>query len=116
MQKAAPVLVQYGAIPYRITKGGALELLLATTKRSKRWIIPKGVPHKGAEAGKVGCTPVTPLAVHHGHVALGDALGRVHVFAAQEFPVHPINRIDECRHEIGSFRNIGLCRLINPPR
>jgi 8-oxo-dGTP pyrophosphatase MutT (NUDIX family) len=40
-------MVQYGALPYRFTQTGSLEILLVPTKRSQRWIIPKGNPIKG---------------------------------------------------------------------
>jgi 8-oxo-dGTP pyrophosphatase MutT (NUDIX family) len=39
--------IQYAALPYRFTPTAALEILLVTTRRSKRWIIPKGWPIKG---------------------------------------------------------------------
>jgi 8-oxo-dGTP pyrophosphatase MutT (NUDIX family) len=39
--------VQYGALPYRFTPAAALEILLVTSRESKRWIIPKGWPIKG---------------------------------------------------------------------
>jgi 8-oxo-dGTP pyrophosphatase MutT (NUDIX family) len=39
--------VQYGALPFRFTKSGAPEILLVTTRQTKRWIIPKGWPIKG---------------------------------------------------------------------
>ena len=39
--------MQYGALPYRFTKSGAPEILLVTTRQTKRWIIPKGWPIKG---------------------------------------------------------------------
>ena len=41
------VRLQYGALPYRLTKSGAPEILLVTTRQTKRWIIPKGWPIKG---------------------------------------------------------------------
>jgi 8-oxo-dGTP pyrophosphatase MutT (NUDIX family) len=41
------VRVQYGALPYRFTPNAALEILLVTTRRTGRWIIPKGWPIKG---------------------------------------------------------------------
>jgi 8-oxo-dGTP pyrophosphatase MutT (NUDIX family) len=44
--------VQYGALPYRFTPTAALEILLVTTRRSKRWIIPKGWPIKGLRPAK----------------------------------------------------------------
>jgi 8-oxo-dGTP pyrophosphatase MutT (NUDIX family) len=43
---------QYGALPYRITDAGALEILLVTTRKTKRWMIPKGWPIKGLKAAK----------------------------------------------------------------
>ncbi len=39
--------LQYGALPYRMDEGGQLEILLVTSRRSRRWIIPKGWPIKG---------------------------------------------------------------------
>ena len=48
-----PVLrVQYAALPYRFTSSAALEILLVTTRRSRRWIIPKGWPIKGLKPPK----------------------------------------------------------------
>jgi len=38
--------IQYGALPYRFT-GDTLEILLITTRRTKRWIVPKGWPIAG---------------------------------------------------------------------
>jgi 8-oxo-dGTP pyrophosphatase MutT (NUDIX family) len=46
-KSARLIRTQYGALPYRFTKGGSLELLLVTSRQSKRWIIPKGWPIKG---------------------------------------------------------------------
>ena len=37
---------QYGALPFRFVEG-QLEILLATSRETKRWIIPKGWPMKG---------------------------------------------------------------------
>jgi len=38
---------QYGALPYRFTGAAALEVLIVTTRQSKRWIIPKVGRSKG---------------------------------------------------------------------
>jgi len=43
---------QYGALPYRFTPAGALEILLVASRESKRWIIPKGWPIKGLRPEK----------------------------------------------------------------
>lgn len=39
-------------MPYRMTKTGSLELLLITTRQTKRWSIPKGWPIKGLKPAK----------------------------------------------------------------
>jgi 8-oxo-dGTP pyrophosphatase MutT (NUDIX family) len=44
--------IQYAALPYRFTSAAALEILLVTTRTSKRWIIPKGWPIKGLRPAK----------------------------------------------------------------
>jgi 8-oxo-dGTP pyrophosphatase MutT (NUDIX family) len=44
--------VQYGALPYRFTTDAALEILLVTTRHTRRWIIPKGWPTKGLRPAK----------------------------------------------------------------
>jgi 8-oxo-dGTP pyrophosphatase MutT (NUDIX family) len=36
---------QYGAVPYRIRRG-LVEVLLITSRQTKRWIVPKGWPKK----------------------------------------------------------------------
>ena len=40
------VRVQYAALPYRFDQAGTLQVLLVTTRQSKRWILPKGWPIK----------------------------------------------------------------------
>ncbi len=44
--------LQYGALPHRFTLDGALEILLVTTRQSRRWIIPKGWPIRGLKPSK----------------------------------------------------------------
>jgi 8-oxo-dGTP pyrophosphatase MutT (NUDIX family) len=39
--------VQYAALPYRINGRARAEVMLVTSRQSRRWIIPKGWPHKG---------------------------------------------------------------------
>lgn len=46
------VRIQYGALPYRFTPEAALEILLVTTRQTKRWIIPKGWPIKRLRPAK----------------------------------------------------------------
>jgi 8-oxo-dGTP pyrophosphatase MutT (NUDIX family) len=44
--------MQYGALPYRFTQEAVLEILLVTTRQTRRWIIPKGWPIKGLRPAK----------------------------------------------------------------
>ena len=37
---------QYGALPYRLTEAGTVEILLVTSRGTGRWVIPKGWPIK----------------------------------------------------------------------
>jgi len=43
---------QSAALPWRRTDRGALELLLITSRETRRWVIPKGWPIKGLKAPK----------------------------------------------------------------
>ena len=38
---------QYGVLPYRLDETGAMEILLVTSRRTGRWVIPKGHPISG---------------------------------------------------------------------
>jgi 8-oxo-dGTP pyrophosphatase MutT (NUDIX family) len=44
---------QYGALPYRRGEAGAVEILLVTSRETKRWVIPKGWPMKGRKPAAV---------------------------------------------------------------
>ena len=46
------VRLQYGALPYRFSKDAALEILLVTTRGTRRWIVPKGWPIRGLGPAK----------------------------------------------------------------
>jgi 8-oxo-dGTP pyrophosphatase MutT (NUDIX family) len=39
--------VQYAALPYRLNGRAQPEVMLVTSRETRRWIIPKGWPHKG---------------------------------------------------------------------
>jgi 8-oxo-dGTP pyrophosphatase MutT (NUDIX family) len=44
---AAASRVQYAALPYRVDGSARTEIMLITSRERRRWIIPKGWPHKG---------------------------------------------------------------------
>lgn len=39
--------MQYAALPWRISKNEGVEILLVTSRETRRWVIPKGWPMKG---------------------------------------------------------------------
>jgi 8-oxo-dGTP pyrophosphatase MutT (NUDIX family) len=71
------VIQQYAALPYRRSKKGVLEIMLVTSRETRRWIIPKGWPISGVkphnlaaleameEAGLLGKVAEKPLGVYH---------------------------------------------------
>jgi len=59
-------LVQYGALPYRLTKTRSIELLLVTSREAKRWIIPKGWPIDGLKPFKSAAQEAYEEAGIHG--------------------------------------------------
>jgi 8-oxo-dGTP pyrophosphatase MutT (NUDIX family) len=48
-----PPRQQYAAICYRRVKGGAIEVLVATSRDTGRWVIPKGWPMENKKAHQV---------------------------------------------------------------
>lgn len=87
---------QYGVAPYRVRKG-RLEVLLVTSRETRRWILPKGWPMKGRaphdaaateafeEAGVEGEVDPEPLGAYRyvKRTPLGDTLCEVQVFPLQ---------------------------------
>ena len=44
--------VQFAALPWRRGAGGQVEVLLITSRETRRWVIPKGWPIKGKSSAK----------------------------------------------------------------
>jgi 8-oxo-dGTP pyrophosphatase MutT (NUDIX family) len=83
---------QFAALPWRRSADGALEVLLITSRETRRWVIPKGWPVKGLtsaqsaareafeEAGVRGDTGKKKLGAYHYDKRLGTGrLQRVRV-------------------------------------
>jgi 8-oxo-dGTP pyrophosphatase MutT (NUDIX family) len=43
---------QFAALPWRLTAAGEVEVLLITSRETRRWVIPKGWPMKGVKSSK----------------------------------------------------------------
>lgn len=88
--------IQYAALPWRTAEPNELEILLVSSRDTRRWIIPKGWPMKGRrphlaaavealeEAGLLGKIEKKTLGSYHYHKRLVNGaklLCRVDVFA-----------------------------------
>jgi len=89
---------QYAALPYRIGDDGAIEVMLVTSRETRRWIVPKGWPIKGLkphetaareafeEAGVVGRVNKRPIASFQYEKRLKD--GATVTCDVELFPFH----------------------------
>jgi 8-oxo-dGTP pyrophosphatase MutT (NUDIX family) len=69
-----PLRLQFGALPYRVDGEAGVDVLLVTSRGTKRWIIPKGWPIKGFKPAKTAAREAYEEAGVRGRVA-GRALG-----------------------------------------
>jgi 8-oxo-dGTP pyrophosphatase MutT (NUDIX family) len=88
--------IQFAALPWRIGEGGRRQIMLLTSRETRRWVIPKGWPMKGRkpaevasqeafeEAGLLGCiVGKRPLGTFHyqKQLAKKERLCQVRVFS-----------------------------------
>ena len=59
--------IQYAALPYRVS-GETLEILLVTSRRTRRWIIPKGWPTEGHPPSACAASEALEEAGVHGDI------------------------------------------------
>lgn len=72
---AAGPRTQYAALPWRVSDDRGVEILLATSRDTRRWVIPKGWPMKGRKPHIVAAIEATQEAGLHGKIEktkLGD--------------------------------------------
>lgn len=60
--------LQFGALPWRVSEDGHVEILLATSRDTKRWVIPKGWPMEGRKPHIVAAIEAQEEAGLHGKV------------------------------------------------
>ena len=101
--------MQSAAIPFRATPAGHIEVLLVTSRRNRRWIIPKGkvargmLPHRSAakealeEAGVVGVIENVPVAEY---VQTKLALdGKLEAIRVRAFPLAVTSELQRWRED-----------------
>jgi 8-oxo-dGTP pyrophosphatase MutT (NUDIX family) len=76
LRKSGAPRLQYAALPYRQRGDGSLEVMLVTSRETRRWVIPKGWPMKGRkphasaarealeEAGLIGKVGKKPIGTY----------------------------------------------------
>ena len=96
---------QYAALPWRRTAQGAVEVLLITSRETRRWVIPKGWPIKGLkslevaareafeEAGLEGVVRKKKLGVFHYEKRLRT--GRIQPVKVAVYALQVVNQLDE---------------------
>lgn len=87
---------QYAALPYRWSAAGSVEVMLITSRGTKRWVIPKGwpvpglTPHDAAareameEGGLIGTISERPIGYYNYDKELAD--GSLVRCAVETFP------------------------------
>ncbi len=63
------VRAQFGAVPYRGDTAAGLEILLITSRETRRWIIPKGWPEPGLDPVAVAALEAEQEAGVRGRIA-----------------------------------------------
>ena len=132
------IRVQYGVLPYQFTETNSLEVLLVTTRQTRRWIIPKGWPIKGLKPSKSAAREAyeeTGIRGTVGAKAIGvfsfkkslDANGVAVPCEVRVFPMIVKRQLDtwpeanerEARwfqpaKALSALKDKGLCELIEP--
>ena len=70
--------IQFAALPWRISEGGRRQVMLLTTRETRRWMIPKGWPMKGRKPAEVASREAYEEAGLIGHIVSKRPLGIFH--------------------------------------
>lgn len=71
------VRAQYAALPVRTLPDGEIDVLLVTSRETRRWIVPKGWPERGLAPHEVAAKEAFEEAGVKGRI-LADPLGSYH--------------------------------------
>jgi len=70
--------VQFAALPWRIGEGGRRQIMLLTSRETRRWVIPKGWPMKGRKPAEVASQEAYEEAGLVGQIVGKRPLGNFH--------------------------------------
>jgi 8-oxo-dGTP pyrophosphatase MutT (NUDIX family) len=80
--------IQYAALPWRIGEGGRREVMLLTSRETKRWVIPKGWPIKGRKPAEVAIQEAYEEAGLVGRIVGKRPIGNYHYEKRQDLRAH----------------------------
>jgi 8-oxo-dGTP pyrophosphatase MutT (NUDIX family) len=69
---------QFAALPWRISEGGTRQVMLLTSRETRRWVIPKGWPMKKRKPAEVASQEAYEEAGLIGQIVGKRPLGRFH--------------------------------------
>jgi len=69
---------QFAALPWRLSGGGMRQVMLVTSRETRRWVIPKGWPMKGHKPAEVASQEAYEEAGLIGHVVSKRPVGNFH--------------------------------------
>jgi len=70
--------IQFAALPWRISEDGRCQVMLLTTRGSRRWTIPKGWPMRDRKPAEVASQEAYEEAGLVGHIVSKKPLGAFH--------------------------------------
>ncbi len=70
--------VQYAALPWRLSEGGTRQVMLLTSRETRRWVIPKGWPMKGRKPAEAAAQEAYEEAGLIGHIVGKRPIGNFH--------------------------------------
>lgn len=69
---------QFAALPWRLSERGTRQVLLLTSRETRRWVIPKGWPMKGRKPAEAAAQEAYEEAGLIGHIVGKRPIGNFH--------------------------------------
>lgn len=70
--------IQFAALPWRLSESGTRQIMLLTSRETRRWVIPKGWPMKGRKSAEVAMQEAYEEAGLVGHIVSKRPVGKFH--------------------------------------
>ena len=90
--------IQFAALPWRIGEGGRRQVMLLSSRETRRWVIPKGWPMKGRKPAEVAIQEAYEEAGLVGHIVGKRPIGNFH------YHTRLAKQVRLCQVSVFSFR------------